>query len=151
MTLPAMLAAAAPGTGGAPIWQLAVLGLVYWGGTAGVVGLVWAHRSGRTRLLTRAGDAAGWIFRLPGWAALPVLVAAVGLLAAMWAGVWDIGYHIDYGGDSGPLGNPGHVPLFLGIFLTFAAGILAVGLADEDDATPAWVSIRPGWRAPLGG
>ena len=147
----AILAASAPGTGGAPVWQLAVLGLVYWGGAGGVVWLVFAHRSGRTRVLARAADIAGWVFRLPGWSALPVMLAVVGLLVAMWAGVWDIGYHIDYGRDSGPLGNPAHLPLLLGLFVTFAAGVLAIGLADQEDATPAWVQIRPGWRAPIGG
>jgi hypothetical protein len=151
MTASTILAAAAPGTGGAPLWQLVVLGAIYWGGTAAVIGLVFAHRSGRTRLLARAASGAGWVFRLPGWSALPVMLAVVGLLAAMWAGVWDIGYHIDYGRDTGPLGNPAHLPLLLGIFVTFVAGILAIGLADQDDATPAWVRIRAGWRAPLGG
>jgi hypothetical protein len=143
--------AAAPGTGGAPIWQLAVLGLIYWGGTGAVFWLVLAHRAGRTRVLARAGAAAGWVFRLPGWAALPVTIAVVGLLMAMWAGVWDIGYHIDHGRDSGPLGNPAHVPLLLGLFLTFCGGVIALGMADQSDASPAWVQIRRDWRVPLGG
>jgi hypothetical protein len=142
---------AAAGAGGAPIWQLAVLGLVYWGGTGVLLGLVYAHRSGRTQLLARAARAASSVFRLPGWSALPVTFAAVGLLIAMWAGVWDIGYHVDNGRDTGPLGNPGHLPLLLGLFLTFAGGVLALGLADQDDASPAWVQIRRGWRVPLGG
>src|SRR6478672_6015944 len=122
----------APGTGGAPAWQLAALGLVYWGGTGGLLVLVWAHRSGRTRVLQRAA-------------------AVAGLLMAMWAGVWDIGYHVDNGRDAGPLGNPGHIPLLLGIFLTFAGGVLALGLADQSDADAAWMPLRPGWRVPLGG
>jgi hypothetical protein len=146
-----MLSASSPGTGGAPVWQLLVLGLIYWGGTGAVVGLVVAHRTGRTKLLARVAGGAGRIFGLPGWSALPVMFAAVGLLLAMWAGVYDIGYHIDFGRDSGPLGNPGHLPLLLGLFLTFAGGILALGLAEEADASPAWVQLRPGWRAPLGG
>jgi hypothetical protein len=143
--------AAAPGSGGAPAWQLGFLALVYWGGTGAVVALVLAHRAGRTRRLGQAADLAGRVFGLPGWSALPVLVASVGLLLAMWAGVWDIGYHIDHGRDSGPLGNPAHVPLLLGLFLTFAAGVLAVGLASAEDASPAWVRIAHNWRAPLGG
>jgi hypothetical protein len=144
------LAASAQDAGGAPAWQLAVLGLVYWGGTGGLMLLLHAHRTGRTRVLERAAAAAGWVFRLPGWAALPVTVSVVGLLVAMWAGVWDIGYHVDNGRDSGPLGNPGHLPLLLGLFLTFAGGILAAGLADQADASPAWVRLRGGWRVPLG-
>ena len=146
----AVTAASAAGAGGAPAWQLAVLALVYWGGTGGLMLLLHAHRNGRTQVLARAAAAAGWVFRLPGWAALPVAVSVAGLLVAMWAGVWDIGYHIDNGRDSGPLGNPGHLPLLLGLFLTFAGGILAAGLADQEDASPAWVRLRSGWRVPLG-
>ena len=140
----------APDAGGAPAWQLAALALVYWGGTGGLMLLLHRHRTGRTQVLARAAAAAGWVFRLPGWAALPVAVSVVGLLMAMWAGVWDIGYHVDNGRDDGPLGNPGHVPLLIGLFLTFAGGILAAGLADQKDASPAWVRIRGGWHVPLG-
>ena len=143
--------AAASSAGGAPVGQLVALGTVYFGGTLAVLGLVQAHRSGRTRVLTRAGALAGWVFRVPGWAALPVVVAVVGLFSAMFGGLWDIGYHIDNGRDDGPLGNPGHWPLLIGIFTTFAAGILAVGMADQKDASPAWVRITSKWRAPLGG
>ena len=142
---------AASSAGGAPVGQLVALATVYFGGTLAVIALVQAHRSGRTRVLEHAAAAAGWVFRVPGWAALPVVVSVVGLLAAMLGGLWDIGYHIDNGRDNGPLGNPGHWPLLLGIFTTFAGGILAIGLADQRHATPAWVRITAAWRAPLGG
>ena len=144
-------AEAARPAGGAPLWQLVALFGVYIGGTAAVTLLVQAHRFGRTTLLARAGAFTGRIFGVPGWAALPVTVGIVGLLTAMWGGVWDIGYHIDNGRDEGPLGNPGHWPLLFGIFTTFAAGILCVGMAEQKHATPAWVRIAPGWRVPLGG
>ena len=141
---------AAP-AGGAPIGQLIALGLVYFGGTAAVVALVRAHRAGRTQVLERAGRGAGRFYGLPGWAALPVMIAVVGLLTAMWGGLGDIGYHINNGRDEGPLGNPGHWPLLLGIFTTLAAGIICLGMADQKDAGPSWVRIAPGWQVPLGG
>ena len=133
------------------MWQLLVLGLVYWGGTGTVVWLILRHRAGKTRVLEVPANAASWFFGLPGWSALPVLVASVGLIMAMWAGVWDIGYHIDHGRDAGPLGNPAHIPLLLGLFLAFIGGLLAVGLADPADASPAWVRVARRWPAPLGG
>ncbi len=143
-------AGAAP-AGGAPVGQFAVLAAVYWGGTGAVLWLVHAHRHGRTRVLARAAALAGWVFGLPGWAALPILVAVVSLLALMFGGYWDIGYHIDHGRDPGPLGNPGHYPMLAGFFGAFAAGILCLGLADQRDATPAWLRIARGWRVPVGG
>ncbi|MGI8921695.1 MAG: hypothetical protein ACR2HD_08530 [Solirubrobacteraceae bacterium] len=145
------LATTANPAGGGQLWQLAVIAGVYWGGTGGLWWLVQAHRSGRTRVLARAGAAAAWVFRLPRWAALPVVVAVVSLLCLMFGGFWDIGYHIDKGRDPGPLGNPGHWPMLLGFFGSFAAGFLALGLADQRDATPAWIALRRDWRVPVGG
>ncbi|HEX2128365.1 MAG TPA: hypothetical protein VHF58_04020 [Solirubrobacterales bacterium] len=143
-------AAAEPSAGGAPLDQLAIIGGLYWGGSAALVWLVLAHRAGRTQLLARAAAALGRVFGAPGWVALPVFVAAVSLLLTMGGGFWDIGYHIDYGRDDGPLGNPGHYPMLFGFFGTFAAGILAAGLAREADASPAWLRIRDGWHVPVG-
>ncbi|MGH2952096.1 MAG: hypothetical protein ACRDKX_08635, partial [Solirubrobacterales bacterium] len=140
----------APSAGGAPLDQLAVIAALYVGGTAAVLWLVVAHRRGRTRVLAHAGAAAAWVFRSPPWVALPVLVAAVALLCLMGGGFWDIGYHIDYGRDDGPLGNPGHYPQLFGFWGTFAAAILCIGLAREEDAGPAWVSLAGGWRVPVG-
>ena len=145
-----MTIAASPSAGGAPLDQLAIIGALYWGGTAALVWLVLAHRAGRTRVLARAASGLGRLFGAPGWVALPVFVAAVSLLLTMGGGYWDIGYHIDYGRDDGPLGNPGHYPMLFGFFGTFAAGILAAGLAREQDASPAWLRIREGWQVPVG-
>ena len=66
----------------------------------------------------------------------------VSLLALMLGGYWDIGYHIDVGRDEGPLGNPGHYPMLFGFFGTFAAGVLCVGMARDEDPSPAWVRCR---------
>src|SRR5687767_14941522 len=89
-----VIAQTTPSAGGAPLDQLAVIGALYWGGTAALVLLVRAHRRGTTELLANAAATAGWVFRAPGWVALPVLVAALSLLLTMGGGYWDIGYHI---------------------------------------------------------
>ena len=80
--LEAGVIAAAASAGGAPVGQLVALGTVYFGGTLAVLGLVQAHRS-RAHAGARPGRAllAGCVFRVPGWAALPVVVAVVGLFA----------------------------------------------------------------------
>lgn len=146
-----MILAADPGGGGAPLGQLAIIATLYWGGTGALVWLVRAHRNGRTRLLEVPAAAASWVFRSPGWVALPVLVGVVSLVAIMAGGFWDIGYHIDYGRDAGPLGNPGHYPQLFGFFGAFASGILCIGLAREADADAAWVRLPTGIRVPVGG
>lgn len=143
--------AAAPSAGGAPIDQLAVLAFIYGGGTAAVMWLAWSVHNGRAQWLSQAATAAGWIFRMPGWVGLPVLLGAVSLLLTMGGGYWDIGYHIDYGRDTGPLGNPAHYPMLFGFFGSFSAGVLCLGLADQRHATKAWVQIAKGWRVPVGG
>lgn len=145
------LSTAAAGAGGAPLDQLAVLAAVYWGGSAAVLATCARYRRGRARPLKIAGRVVGRVFGLPGWSALPVAVATAGLLAAMWGGVWDIGYHVDHGRDTGPLGNPAHYPLLFGIFAAFAAGVLALGCADQSDVGPSWVPAGGGRRGPLGG
>jgi hypothetical protein len=151
MSTLSVIIAADPSAGGAPIGQLSIIAALYWGGTAGLLLLVRAHRRGRTRLLAAPAAAASWAFRAPGWVALPVFLAAVSLLLLMAGGFWDIGYHIDYGRDAGPLGNPGHYPQLFGFFGTFAAGILCLGLARDKDADDAWFRLPSGLRAPVGG
>ena len=145
------LLAAAGSAGGAPIDQLAILAFVYIGGTGALVWLIRAHRAGRTQLLARAAAVTSFVFRAPGWSALPVSIAAGSLLLTMGGGFWDIGYHIDYGRDDGPLGNPGHYPLLIGFFGTLAAGILCIGLADERDRSGHWIRITREWHVPIGG
>ena len=108
---------------------------MYFGGTVAVILLVHAHRTGRTQVLATRGRRRLGLPRAG-------LGGAAGLRRGgrparrHVGGLWDIGYHIDNGRDDGPLGNPGHWPLLLGIFTTFAAGILALGMADQKPRRP---------------
>ena len=48
---------------------------------------------------------------------------------------WDISLHIDVGRDPGPLANPAHYFILVGLFGIFAAGFVAMVL--PQGATPS--------------
>jgi hypothetical protein len=108
------------------------------------------HRSGRIGVLARA---AGHIERqsgLPGWVALPALIATASLITAVFGMYWDISLHIDNGRDPGPLANPAHYFILLGLFGIFTAGFIAIVLPTERPSGSA-VRLTGDWHAPLGG
>src|SRR5215212_8405767 len=118
--------------------------------TVALLTLAIGHRSGRSNALRRA---AGWAERLtgiPGWAALPSLLVTVALLTALFGMYWDISLHIDNGRDAGPLANPAHYFILLGLFGIFSAGFFAMVLPKDRPSTVA-VRIGRDWWAPLGG
>jgi len=142
--------AEAPPAGGAALGE--VIGAT--GGallaTAALLALAIGHRSGRSNLLRRA---AAWAERrtgMPGWAALPSLLVAAALITALFGMYWDISLHIDDGRDPGPLANPAHYFILVGLFGIFAAGLIAIALPEERPSRVA-VKIAPGWYASLGG
>ena len=59
---------------------------------------------------------------------LPLGVATVALIVALFGMYWDISLHIDNGRDAGPLANPAHYFILVGLFGIFAAGVLAIAL-----------------------
>lgn len=112
--------------------------------------LILGHRSGRLGVLDRLGAFAGRVSGLPPWAALPLGIAAGSLLVALLGMYWDISLHVDNGRDPGPLANPAHYLILVGLFGTFAAGTLALSLA-KDVPGPAAVRISDTWHVPVGG
>jgi hypothetical protein len=108
------------------------------------------HRSGRIKLLDRAAERASRMTGLPPWAALPTELLAVALVTALFGMYWDISLHIDNGRDPGPLANPAHYFILIGLFLAFSAGVLSVTLPKERPSRAA-VKLGPGWYAPIGG
>jgi len=108
------------------------------------------HRSGRISVLKRASERAARLGGLPPWAALPTGILAAALLIALFGMYWDISLHVDNGRDAGPLANPAHYFILVGLFLAFAAGVLAVTLPE---GRPSRASVRLGkdWYAPVGG
>ncbi|MCW2713822.1 MAG: conserved rane protein of unknown function [Frankiales bacterium] len=141
-----------PPAGGAALADVigatAGVGLV----TAALLALAVLHRTGRTTLLARLAAAAGRHTGRPGWVALPSLVTSLALITALFGMLWDISLHIGEGRDEGPLANPAHYFILVGLFMVFAAGMLAVVLPLGDDQPgPASVKITRTWRAPVGG
>src|SRR5919199_1348307 len=88
------------------------------------------HRSGRFAVLTRLSERASRLSGLPPWAALPADILTVALLVAVFGMYWDISLHIDNGRDPGPLANPAHYFILVGLFLVFSSGVLAVTLPE---------------------
>jgi len=118
--------------------------------TAVLIWLCARYRRGESRLLQFGNDISERLSGLPGWAALPAGIAGGALLIALFGMYWDISLHIDHGRDEGPLANPSHYFILVGLFGIFAAGVLAVVLPRERPG-PAAVRITRGWHAPVGG
>ncbi len=118
--------------------------------TAALLYLGWAHRTGRTDLLRKVANFAARDTGFAPWAALPSLIAAGALLVALLGMYWDISLHIDDGRDPGPLANPAHYLILVGLFGIFSAGFLAIVLPDGKPS-PRAIRIAGDWYAPLGG
>lgn len=115
--------------------------------------LLWvgyAHRTHRIAWLTRVADKIGGTFHRPSWVALPVLVFTTSIICALFGFIWDVSWHIGNGRDPGPLANPAHYFIIIGLFGIFLAGMTAIVLP-FDKPGPAAVRITSNWHAPVGG
>src|SRR6201997_248164 len=109
-----------------------------------------AHRTQRIEWLTRIADKMGEKFHRPNWVALPVLVFTTSIICALFGFIWDVSWHIGNGRDPGPLANPAHYFIIIGLFGVFLAGMISVVLP-FDKPGPAAVRITRNWYAPVGG
>lgn len=137
--------------GGAAIGEVLLATALGLGLTVVLLGLVFAHRTGRTQLLTRAGERLGGAAGVPGWVALPTVFATASLLTALLGMLWDISLHIGQGRDEGPLANPAHFLILFGLFGVFAAGVLACSMPVGVEPGPAPVRLTRTWHVPIGG
>ena len=143
---------AAKPAGGAALDQVAIATVGAAIATGLLLWLCLGHRSGKVPFLTRAAERAEKISGLPGWAAVPSAVSAVSLLVALLGMYWDIALHIGVGRDEGPLANPAHYLILIGLYGVFAAGILADALPRTGERPgPAALKIQRDWYAPVGG
>jgi uncharacterized protein YndB with AHSA1/START domain len=142
--------AAGEPAGGAPLGDVALAtgGAIVLSVLLLAVGL--AHRSGRIRVLERAGAWCERRWGLPGWASLPGEISSVALLVALLGMYWDISLHIGQGRDPGPLANPAHYLILAGLFGVFLAGFVSIVLPRERPGKSA-VTIDRSWAAPVGG
>jgi len=139
----------APPAGGSGIGQVIGATLGAMAATGALLWVISAHRGARIKWLGRLSDASERQTGLPGWAAVPELVLGVSLLTAVFGMYWDISIHLDKGRDPGPLANPAHYFILVGLFGVFVCGALSVALARQ---RPSAVSLElsPNWWLPLG-
>jgi hypothetical protein len=154
-TLTSLLGTVAAGSepaGGAATSEVVIATAMAAVVTSGLLVLCAGHRSGRIRLLTWAADHAARIGHLPRWAALPLGLGGGALHIALLGMYWDISLHVDQGRDAGPLANPAHYLILIGLFGIFAAGVIAIALPTGDERPGARaIRIADGWYAPVGG
>ena len=117
--------------GGAAIGEVVLATGMAMVATAVLLVLGIGHRSGRLALLGRWADFAERTSGLPGWAALPSGIATGSLIIAVFGMYWDIALHIGVGRDEGPLANPAHYFILIGLFGIFSAGFIAMVLPKE--------------------
>jgi hypothetical protein len=110
----------------------------------------WAHRTHRISWLTTVAEKMGTKFNRPAWVALPVAVFTTSIICALFGFIWDVSWHIGNGRDPGPLANPAHYFIIIGLFGIFVAGMLAIIIPFEKPG-PAAVRITRNWYAPVGG
>jgi hypothetical protein len=146
-----LLAAETRPAGGAAIGEVILATGIGLGLTALLLGLVFVHRTRRSRVLTRLGTRLGSATGVPAWVALPTILATLSLLTALLGMLWDIALHIGVGRDEGPLANPAHFLILFGLFGVFAAGVLACAMPLDVKPGPAAVRFVKGWDVPVGG
>src|SRR3954468_3718926 len=119
--------------------------------TALVVLLISRHRAGRTDILNRFGNWAERQTGMPAWASLPSMLLGVSLLVAVLGMYWDISLHIDNGRDPGPLANPAHYLILVGLYGVLVAGVMSIVLAGTERPSKTAIHLGGDWWAPVGG
>ena len=81
---------------------------------------------------------------------MPIALFIATLICALFGFIWDVSLHIGKGRDPGPLANPAHYFILVGLFLLFVAGCAAIVLP-YDKPGPFAIRITRDWYAPVGG
>ena len=123
------------------------------------IALLWIAYRHRTFKSNWLEDWASWLGRIgdrPTWSVIPVFLFITTILTAFLGFIWDVSLHVGRGRDDGPLANPAHYFILVGLFFLFIAGALAMILPRNDDrsiAKPGMAAIRitRTWYSPVGG
>ena len=116
-----------------------------------VVLLIRGHRNGSIGTLNSIGTWAERHTGLPAWASLPSILLGGSLLVAVLGMYWDISLHIDNGRDPGPLANPAHYLILIGLYGVLVAGVLSMALAGTEKPTKTAIHLGGDWWSPVGG
>jgi hypothetical protein len=142
----AQQAAAAP-AGGSSLGEVLTASAVAATAIAAIAALGVAHR--RRGVLAPLVELTERRTGMAAWAMLPVGIAGVSLLVAVWGYYWDVSIHIDQGRDSGAFGNPAHWFIIAGLDGIAFAGLLSLFLGDDRSASR--VRLTDSWSVPVGG
>ncbi|QPG68979.1 MULTISPECIES: hypothetical protein [Mycobacteriaceae] len=145
-----LVAAAGTEGGGAALDQVIGMSVATGIITAGLLWIGYLHRQRRITWLKDLADKAGRKMNRPSWVALPSLLFISTIICAMFGFIWDVSLHIGKGRDAGPLANPAHYFILVGLFLLFIAGSLSI-ILPYDKPGPAAIKITKTWYAPVGG
>ncbi|MFT4087881.1 MAG: hypothetical protein QM658_12180 [Gordonia sp. (in: high G+C Gram-positive bacteria)] len=123
------------------------------------IALLWIAYQHRTYKSDWLQNWASWLGRIgdrPTWSVIPLFLFLTTILTAFFGFIWDVSLHIGRGRDSGPLANPAHYFILVGLFFLFIAGALAMILPRNDDhsvAKPgmAAVKLTRTWYSPTAG
>ena len=135
--------------GGAAIGQVIIATAGAMVLTAVMLILVAGHRTGRLPVFSRLADLSERVSGLSGWAALPGIFLVGALMIAVFGMYWDVSIHLDKGRDPGPLANPAHYFILIGLFGVLFAGVMAAALPLRG-AGPSEVTLPNRWRTPVG-
>jgi hypothetical protein len=138
------------GGGGAELNEVIGLTAVAVAVSFVLLGIGYLHRTQRITWLTSLADRTGRRFKRPSWEALPLVVLIATTNIALFGFIWDVSLHIGKGRDPGPLANPAHYFILVGLALVFLAGALIVVIPFGKPGTAA-VRITRHWYAPVGG
>ncbi|MCQ4121232.1 hypothetical protein [Rhodococcus tibetensis] len=119
--------------------------------TIGLLWIAYLHRTRKITWLQSIADAAGRTLDRPAWVALPLFTFVGTILTAFFGFIWDVSLHIGRGRDDGPLANPAHYFILVGLFLLFITGMLAMILPRDEKPGPAALKITRTWYVPVGG